>query len=598
MRISIIIATYNRRHLLARSLPTLFCQDIGANDYEILVVVDGSTDGTVEYLRVLRSRCSLRVLEQSHRGQAVAINAGLRAASGDIILFLNDDILSPSNLLRMHLAAHADASKELVYGPVLLDPQSPEGVPRDWATSFCDGSIAGLTSHATNVGRKRLIAHANFSASRILLLSSGGLDESFAQGSNVEFCLRLRRSGLRFRYEPTAMVYQLFTKTISEIIRNARDDGRASVRLCRKHPEYRSAALISQLCSGPIWKRWVLNIALECPYSLEPLLRPASWMFERLRSIGFFRRIAIRILSIRLALESLLGARDVVGSRKAILREFGMRLPVLMYHNIGTRDPRSNPYLTISSRTFKRHLKWIARHGYNTITASQWVDWCREGKTLPEKPILLTFDDAYRETAKAAFPVLRDLGFRATVFVVTSEIGGTNTWDQASGFAKQQLMSEEEITYWAEQRIEFGAHSHTHPDLCSRNTFEVAAELISSRDELSKVVKQPVRAFAYPYGCYDDSVVACARTGFSIAFTCDAGMNDLRTDLLRQKRGDVNPTYSFADPFFQVGIGYNPFVVSRLKLGRWRRNITAWAAGLIQDWAAKARVVCEILGKR
>src|SRR6202030_1015727 len=115
MRISVIIATYNRKDVLTRSLPPLFDQDFSVDDYEVLVVVDGSTDGTARYLRSLRPRCRLRAFEKPHRGQAAAINTGLRAASGEIVLFLDDDILCPPNLLRVHVDAHTDATTSLVY---------------------------------------------------------------------------------------------------------------------------------------------------------------------------------------------------------------------------------------------------------------------------------------------------------------------------------------------------------------------------------------------------------------------------------------------------------------------------------------------------
>src|SRR6202030_4630671 len=106
------------------------------------------------------------------------------------------------------------------------------------------------------------------------------------------------------------------------------------------------------------------------------------------------------------------------------------------------------------------------------------------------------------------------------------EIGGTNTWDQANGIAKQQLMSAEEIGYWADRGIEFGAHSSTHPNMCCKEPFNVEAEMLESREALSKIVKRPILAFAYPYGCYNDSVIERARGAFSIAFTTAPGMND------------------------------------------------------------------------
>ncbi len=98
--ISVVVATYNRRAVLARTLPTLFAQDLPPGQYEVIVVVDGSTDGTAEWLRGLRPRQAFRVLEQPNLGPAAARNAGLAAARGGLILFLDDDILCGPTLLR------------------------------------------------------------------------------------------------------------------------------------------------------------------------------------------------------------------------------------------------------------------------------------------------------------------------------------------------------------------------------------------------------------------------------------------------------------------------------------------------------------------
>src|SRR6266568_4700806 len=102
MRISVIVATYNRCKLLARTLPALLTQQFPEEEYEVIVVVDGSTDGTLEYLRGLGSYRNLRVLEQANRGQAAAINAGLSAARGEIVLFLDDDIECGPTLIAEH----------------------------------------------------------------------------------------------------------------------------------------------------------------------------------------------------------------------------------------------------------------------------------------------------------------------------------------------------------------------------------------------------------------------------------------------------------------------------------------------------------------
>ena len=77
IRISVIIPTYNRRHVLERTLPGVLAQDFPPQDYEVIVVVDGATDGTTELLRDLKPKCSLRVLESHHRGAGAARNVGV-----------------------------------------------------------------------------------------------------------------------------------------------------------------------------------------------------------------------------------------------------------------------------------------------------------------------------------------------------------------------------------------------------------------------------------------------------------------------------------------------------------------------------------------
>src|ERR1051326_2899654 len=116
--ISVIIPTYNRRELLARTLDALFRQNVEAHLYEIIVVVDGSTDGTSEMLKRLKPACGLAVIEQPNCGQASAMNAGARAAHGEILLFIDDDILCDPDLLQHHAAAHASGEGHVVFGPI------------------------------------------------------------------------------------------------------------------------------------------------------------------------------------------------------------------------------------------------------------------------------------------------------------------------------------------------------------------------------------------------------------------------------------------------------------------------------------------------
>src|SRR4051794_8981691 len=119
-KLSVVIATYNRRDLLLRTLESLAQQTLPRHEFEVLVVVDGSTDDTVERLRLKKTPAALRIFEQQNRGQAAARNVGIREALAPVILFLDDDITCSPTLLAEHLAAQVASPGAVVFGPTLV----------------------------------------------------------------------------------------------------------------------------------------------------------------------------------------------------------------------------------------------------------------------------------------------------------------------------------------------------------------------------------------------------------------------------------------------------------------------------------------------
>ena len=148
-------------------------------------------------------------------------------------------------------------------------------------------------------------------------------------------------------------------------------------------------------------------------------------------------------------------------------------------------------------------MRWLARQGYTGIRSTDWLYGWRGRKGLSAKPILLTFDDGYADLVEYALPVLRRYGFGGVVFVVTAQLGGANTWDQAKGSGTHRLMTAEQIRYWAMQGIEFGAHGRSHVDLTTLPPQRLKEEVLGGASDLAGILGSPAVSFAYPYGSYD-----------------------------------------------------------------------------------------------
>jgi peptidoglycan/xylan/chitin deacetylase (PgdA/CDA1 family)/GT2 family glycosyltransferase len=566
MHVSVIIATYNRCALLKRTLPPLLAQQFPKDQYEVVVVVDGSTDGTLEYLRGLSGHNNLRILEQPNRGQAAAINAGLNAARGDLVLFLDDDILCGPTLVSEHASLPRNGKACLAFGPVFVAQEGRDALATDWAKTFCDQFFENKVNEAPEQGWCGCMASANSSLPREVAISIGGLDETFSRGNDVEVGFRLLKAGYRFIYEPKAITHQIFKKSSREIIEDAAGEGVAEIRLSRKYPELRTTSRFASLSSRPWWKRVVARVVARLPLSLEPLLRPFTWALTKLRGVPVCRRLALRLFQVQQNIAAYRSALRTAGSWRALVEEFGAELPILMYHNIGPLRDGFDEFLTISPAMFERHLRWLVRNGYTTIHIPDWIAYLRDGKPLPKKPVLLTFDDGYRDTAEFGFPLLQKYGCKGTLFLVTGQIGKTNAWDLPIGVSEQPLMNTEEIQYWSARGIEIGSHTNTHPDLRSTTAEQILSEMRQSKECLEALLGAPVTALAYPYGYLNDQAADLARELFGAAVTCDFGLNRLTTDPLKLRRATVVPRYTWFDMPSYVRLGCNVFLVVKIRV--------------------------------
>jgi GT2 family glycosyltransferase/peptidoglycan/xylan/chitin deacetylase (PgdA/CDA1 family) len=562
MKISVVIASYNRREALAGCLTTLLDQNLPCSEYEIVVVVDGSSDGTSEMLNSFRPQCTLVTVEQENQGQTAALNAGVAAATGEIVLFLDDDLLCDRGLISAHLGAHEKGATTLVFGRMrsVLGPSSGLGdrlMHEDLETYYSRLEKDPLPKWPDDAW-----VGPNCSIRRAAFLAAGGYDEQLfpRRREDIELGLRLWKMGIHFRFEPKAITSHQLVKSARQVWADAEEDGASMITLCRKHPEMRLHSGLVGAMSAPAWKRHAARAVISRPAVARIALGALVAAFEKLAWLTWAQRIELRLYLARQSLATLAGARRAAGSWRLLTKLFRNPLAVLLYHHIGFPTPTTeNLALTVTPKKFERQVRWLRWRGYTAITPAQWLAWHAGGEPLPRKPVLLTFDDAYADISKHALPVLERYGFRSAVFVISGQVGGVNTWDGLP------VMTMRQIRHWAARGVEIGGHSRTHPDLTGISDDAVASEIAGSKEDLADAGLRPL-SFAYPYGCFDDRVRKSVDGIFPLAFTCEEGLNDLRTDPLLLRRTMVQPGDTILDIELRAALGRSPLNSLRSRL--------------------------------
>ena len=246
--ISVVIPTYNREEILKRCLIALFKQTYPKLGYEIVVVDDGSTDGTEELVKSLlnNSPCTLRYFKQENKGPASARNVGIKNAYGKIILFIGDDIIATPTLLEEHIKWHKDYPDDnvAVLGYVTWSPEIKITPFMKWLEE--SGAQFGypLIKKYDDVPYNFFYT-SNISVKRQFLLKYGLFDEDFpyAAYEDIELAYRLMRvrESLRIVYNEKAGGYHEHHIDQKSFSKRSKLAGRAKAIFHRKHPELRES---------------------------------------------------------------------------------------------------------------------------------------------------------------------------------------------------------------------------------------------------------------------------------------------------------------------------------------------------------------------
>lgn len=297
MDISIVVPTFNRRELVTRTLATLFAQHVESSRFEVIVVVDGSIDGTAAALKLLTPSCPFRVIEQQNRGLAAARNTGFRSAAANLVLFLDDDMLCDPGLVQAHLTAHAGNTRSVAFGAIFLSDDSPPSLAAECFKREIGAIYQAKQREPDVIWRDSNCVFGNASLPRELLEECGGFDETFRMREDFELGIRLWRAGAHRLYAGNAIAYQYYAKTSADLIRNAEEFAVADIMFAHKHPGVQGHLVWGTGSSG--LKRHLRRFAATWPKAADFFLAPLCFLGNAFFNIRFFRNLGVRALKLR-----------------------------------------------------------------------------------------------------------------------------------------------------------------------------------------------------------------------------------------------------------------------------------------------------------
>lgn len=190
----------------------------------------------------------------------------------------------------------------------------------------------------------------------------------------------------------------------------------------------------------------------------------------------------------------------------------GKTLSILTYHSISNEPGPTS----IEPGVFRAQVEALAEMEVGVVGLDQVARWMAGDFELPRPAVAITFDDAFRDFADAAFPVLERHGFSACVFAPTAIVGGSENWVGANR-PSRALMGWDDIRALSRKGVEFGSHTRRHRDLTTLDEAELEDELAGSRRDLEDALGRPAPHFAPPYGRSNAAVRAAIARHYSMS---------------------------------------------------------------------------------
>ena len=477
-----------------------------------MVADDGSTDETAEVCAWASAFLTLRHLPAPWGGQAVALNRGIAAAAGRYCLLLDDDIEVEPQFVAAHVRAQDQCGGGIGIGQLSLRTVADlDWFARRHATAWLSRYRA--LNEGTRIPSWRDCSSGNLSAPRDALLAAGGFAPELRRSFDGELAYRLASRGLRYVYVPRALGHQHYGKRFADVTRDAERAGVAALALYRRHPgmlpllEIGGRGDVGEVVQTARRALLALHVGPGTLGALGPAL-PAhvqDWWYRVVFAHAYWA-----------------GVRSAATGCEWRSLNDGVR--ILMYHAV-TAD-RASTRDVIPAARFARQMRWLERRGYRVLSLAELAEHRRAHRLPPPRSVAITFDDGFADFAELALPVLRRHRFPASVFLVTSAVGARMEWDAASELHGRPLLSWRDVGQLDESDVRMGSHTRTHARLTGLPAAALHAELAGSRDDLDRMVPNPLHALTYPYGSYDEAARSAAEgAGYELALGVRPGLN-------------------------------------------------------------------------
>lgn len=209
------------------------------------------------------------------------------------------------------------------------------------------------------------------------------------------------------------------------------------------------------------------------------------------------------------------------------------KVPIIYYHHVSNKTKFPNYMelgMNVPEALLDQQVKYLADNGFNTITLDDLYQSFYKGKPLPPKPVILTFDDGYRDNYEHAFPILKKYKKMGTFFVISGFVGNKN------------YMTREQLKEMSDSGMEIEPHAKSHPDLTKADVMKITVEIALSKAEIEKITGKPANFMAYPFGKYNEKVINVLKSqGYLLAATIRGGKDQDNSKPYELKRYPVGP---------------------------------------------------------